>query len=468
MTSILLKEFKNIIAGDKVFAVRAAISPLFMVVTWQQGDNELDVFSVAKGRDSWTALNENRYVGIAKATLKKYFDGKTSIKELENEYFNWEKETEKLYQEVMSLDLGSLSNNILEQYIYKVNDLYLGLAEYTIYIENLDYEIVASVIGEENKKYLDSIWERSTESAFMSFEGRRLKKIIDILTSSELNKARIAKYIYTDYFWIKTDEEVNVLLNEVGRDFAKKKKEYELLEETVSQKKKSHDDWLVGLDPIARKIAEYAQLVMHMRDVRKDPLAQVMTLAAELARVVMIRSEIDEKFAPFVLLYEYMKGVEYILSIKNNIEERVNGCVYLVHPDLSFKTENCNFESVIGELDSLILEKSEKSETLKGQIACKGKVTGIVRVIFDPHDDKGFQQGDILVTSMTRPEFVPIMKKAGAVVTNEGGITCHAAIVSRELNIPCIIGTKIATQVLKDGDMVEVDADNGVVRIVKY
>jgi pyruvate,water dikinase len=68
---------------------------------------------------------------------------------------------------------------------------------------------------------------------------------------------------------------------------------------------------------------------------------------------------------------------------------------------------------------------------------------------------------------MTRPEFVPLMKKAIAIVTDEGGITCHAAIVSRELKKPCIIGTKVATQVLKDGDMVEVDANSGIVRILK-
>ena len=60
------------------------------------------------------------------------------------------------------------------------------------------------------------------------------------------------------------------------------------------------------------------------------------------------------------------------------------------------------------------------------------------------------------------------MKKAGAFVTNEGGITCHAAIVAREMKKPCIIGTKIATKVLKDGDLVEVDAENGVVRVIKH
>jgi pyruvate,water dikinase len=72
--------------------------------------------------------------------------------------------------------------------------------------------------------------------------------------------------------------------------------------------------------------------------------------------------------------------------------------------------------------------------------------------------------GDILVSTMTRPEFVPLMKIAGGVVTNEGGITCHAAILSRELGKPCVIGTQTATEILKDGDFVEVDADEGLVR----
>lgn len=68
---------------------------------------------------------------------------------------------------------------------------------------------------------------------------------------------------------------------------------------------------------------------------------------------------------------------------------------------------------------------------------------------------------------MTSPWYLPAMKKATAIVTDEGGITCHAAIVSRELKKPCIIGTKIATKVLKDGDLVEVDANKGIVRIIK-
>ena len=106
---------------------------------------------------------------------------------------------------------------------------------------------------------------------------------------------------------------------------------------------------------------------------------------------------------------------------------------------------------------------------LEGMVACKGYARRVARVVLSAYDKeaKKMRKGDILVTSMTRPEFVSLMKMASAIVTNEGGISCHAAIVARELKKPCIIGTKIATQVLKDGDYVEVDAEKGIVRKIK-
>ncbi|MCK5062242.1 hypothetical protein KAR28_06890 [Candidatus Parcubacteria bacterium] len=104
---------------------------------------------------------------------------------------------------------------------------------------------------------------------------------------------------------------------------------------------------------------------------------------------------------------------------------------------------------------------------LKGSVACKGIVKGKVKVIMSKKKISSIKINEILVASMTTPEYLPAMKKAVAFVTDEGGITCHAAIVARELNKPCIIGTKIATQVLRDNDLVEVDADRGIVTIIK-
>lgn len=109
-------------------------------------------------------------------------------------------------------------------------------------------------------------------------------------------------------------------------------------------------------------------------------------------------------------------------------------------------------------------EVTLKQKTLKGQVASLGKVSGPVKIVHKVHDLANMQEGDILVATMTRPEMVVAIQKAAAIVTDEGGITSHAAIVAREFNIPAVIGTKIATKVLRDGDIVEVDATRGVVR----
>ncbi len=117
------------------------------------------------------------------------------------------------------------------------------------------------------------------------------------------------------------------------------------------------------------------------------------------------------------------------------------------------------------EWNELLLKTKRKK--ISGISASSGVVKGKVCIVLNRDDFHKTQEGDILVTSMTRPNFVPILKKVSGIITNEGGVTCHAAIISRELDIPCIIGTQNATQVLKDGDLVEVDADNGVVRILE-
>ncbi|MFH0970398.1 MAG: PEP/pyruvate-binding domain-containing protein [Candidatus Diapherotrites archaeon] len=110
---------------------------------------------------------------------------------------------------------------------------------------------------------------------------------------------------------------------------------------------------------------------------------------------------------------------------------------------------------------------AENLKEIKGQPAYKGKVTGKVRIIQSKDKLNLFQEGEILVTEMTHPDFVPVMRMARAIITDEGGITSHAAIVARELNKPCIIGTNVATKILKDGDEIIVDADKGIVTIIK-
>ncbi len=114
--------------------------------------------------------------------------------------------------------------------------------------------------------------------------------------------------------------------------------------------------------------------------------------------------------------------------------------------------------------------KSEIKE-IKGVVASIGgkleSITGVARVIFNENDFSKIKKGDILITEETNASFLPAMAKAWAVVTDFGGILCHAAIVSRELKIPCVVGTKNATQVLKNGNLIEINPKNGTIKILR-
>lgn len=134
-----------------------------------------------------------------------------------------------------------------------------------------------------------------------------------------------------------------------------------------------------------------------------------------------------------------------------------------------FYYERGNETIITGQRAAAMARQAEtvvvrEAAEITGQVGCVGRARGTVRIIIRPKDMVKMKQGDILVSIATDPDIVPAMKKAAAIVTEQGGVTSHAAIVSRELNIPCVIGTKIATKVLKDGDMVEVDATRGIVK----
>ncbi|MEI2702117.1 MAG: phosphoenolpyruvate synthase [Baekduia sp.] len=100
---------------------------------------------------------------------------------------------------------------------------------------------------------------------------------------------------------------------------------------------------------------------------------------------------------------------------------------------------------------------------VRGRAAAPGVASGVVRVVADPADAERIADGEILVAHMTSPDWVPFMRRASAIVTDSGGVTCHAAIVSRELGIPCVVGTGDGTSTLRDGAEVTVDGGRGVV-----
>ncbi len=146
------------------------------------------------------------------------------------------------------------------------------------------------------------------------------------------------------------------------------------------------------------------------------------------------------------------------------IQERVNGYVLMRKNDtesISIFSGKQAQEILQQELSHL--QEQERQE-VQGTTGASGSCTGPARVVFTKHDLRKILDGDIMVTVTTHPDFVPAMRRCTAIVTDEGGITCHAAIVSRELGIPCVVGTKYGTATFRDGEELDVDADDGVVK----
>ena len=185
----------------------------------------------------------------------------------------------------------------------------------------------------------------------------------------------------------------------------------------------------------------------------------------------IIRLTIKKLYPELAAYTDFIRFEEIIndtVPSVEELEERIRSYLYLdgkicVGTEINKVLEASGIELTLPKTK----DHQKEDGILKGQIAYKGKVTGKVSIVFTKEESNRFIEGNILVSSSTIPDFIYAIQRAGAIVTDEGGIMSHAAILSRELKKPCVIGTKVATQVLKDGNMVEVDADKGVVKILK-
>lgn len=169
-------------------------------------------------------------------------------------------------------------------------------------------------------------------------------------------------------------------------------------------------------------------------------------------------------------LATYAKAIEKhygcYMDMEWGVDERDNKIWILqARPETVWSRKNKEVKPVEKATDAPTTTTREI--VVKGLPASPGKAAGKAHVILDPADIDSFKEGEILVTTMTAPDWVPAMKKAKAIVTDAGGMTCHASIVSRELGIPCIVGTKSrseeATHRISDGQLITVDATNGIV-----
>lgn len=259
-----------------------------------------------------------------------------------------------------------------------------------------------------------------------------------------------------DYFlqiWqgLIKEEKIEKHLQEARNKFNKVKKEQQRLSKELK------------LDALHKELFLQARYIVWLKAYRKDCMYFGAFVANQFIREIAKRLSISFQQAEFMTKEEYGEAlIKKKFSVKE-LDERFKFSVIYGTWD---KVYVYSREKAKRFLKRLKWEREEKREVdeLVGQTACPGKVKGKVKIVETVAEISKMKQGDIMLSETTYPALVPAMKKAGAIVTNVGGLTCHAAIVARELRIPCVVGTRIATQVFKDGDEVEVDADKGIIR----
>lgn len=218
----------------------------------------------------------------------------------------------------------------------------------------------------------------------------------------------------------------------------------------------------LNIDSKHKKLLNLASEIVFNKDLRKNAIYLscyvIEDVYKELSKRVKISSKELKNVLPWKLseLVRTNKITELKKEIKNN-----NRVILL------FKKGKCEqkYGSSIDDFLGQIPKEKIISSVVKGTCAFPGVVKGKVKVVNVVEDMEKMDYGDILVAHQTNPDLVLAMKKAGAIVTDLGGITCHAAIVSREIKKPCVVGTGNASKILKDGNEIIVDAVNGTIKI---
>ncbi len=292
------------------------------------------------------------------------------------------------------------------------------------------------------------------------------------LASAEL-RAKISEYL-EKFFWFKSNfyRPVKITPEELIEAASKTTPAEVALEQQkiatiLADAATAKEAWeqKISLSDDDRAELYFAKRVIEWLDVRKEGMMRHFFYFGLLMEVLAAKFNVTYDLMALFTLQEMLElSAETLTEEKiKAVETRNNG-----HLIIFKDTDRVEFQDTeANEIWNEIINKLKMSQDLKGMVASKGKtptVTGRVEVILDP-DKETFTPGSILVTTMTRVEFVPLMHQAKAIVTDEGGLACHAAVVSRELGVPCIIATKKATHTLKTGDEVELDMTTG--KIVK-
>lgn len=341
-------------------------------------------------------------------------------------------------------------------------------------------DYVYNLVAEKSKKYKlnESVTEIFNSLTFFEKRSYLEKKKADywkLLASLKKGKRSVLidnfyqKYCWLEYNWSGPPADKKLLLKQISQDL-KKKKDYQknlrlaVRERRLSLQKKARLKRLLKLSPKETLLIHTLERLYFSKGYRMDcsyfGYYQMERVFKEISRRLGLTLNQARSIIPEEMLVYLIKRKIDVSRLNNLYNESVL-CWNGKKESIYVGSEARKFISEMSEKDYV---QGRDIQCLKGQVAYPGKVTGIVKVVNERADMIKFKKGDILVSGHTDPSLMPAIVKAAALVTDFGGMTCHAAIVSRELKIPCLVGTKIATKVFHDGDKIEVDANSGNVK----
>jgi phosphoenolpyruvate synthase/pyruvate phosphate dikinase len=428
-----------------------------------------------------------------------YYSHQVKDKNFINKLFNyWQKRPVFFFSKVVNFlldkDLSHYSNQDLLELFYKFTRVYLDVWHESIFLDSFDYygeKILddflvkeGSEIGEKEldillyPPYLSFLQQEKLSLLMIAQKVLKNPRAIKFILKNKNYKKIAQKYPFIEkylarhskkYFWLHNDYaqvsylgpqyffrnlitilragdlKEEITLRNYERNLKRKK-------EKIFKKYNSSKNF--------KNTINFLAFLGNFRDARKTYNQMAGNVLHKFALEFSKRTESKIEIIDNLFNWEIKNIFKLKPSFIKEVINRPTGRFYIIKTPTTYEViKGKDSEKINNYVRELIGRESK----LEGKVAYAGFVRGRVKIIKDKNDFWKMKRGDILVASNTRPEYVPIMKIAGAIISDEGGLTCHSAIVSRELKIPCIVGVQSATIVLKDGDLVEVDANHGIV-----
>lgn len=329
-----------------------------------------------------------------------------------------------------------------------------SIAEYDIAF----YSTLAHV--QSRKKYRTIIMMGDkTKRELAVLRNSHLKKIIDPL----VQRYDWMQYHYDGPTILSRNYFLDLLESELKQGTRGDRKVRQIEREHVANRKLQKKlESQLPLDSLQKQLLHTARVFGYLKALRKDTVFNAGRNCDSMYREIARRMKITPLQARYLTIAEVAQSLRRGACNETMINRRMESFVLYTVPRGTRLVSGAAAKKLIRHF---VFVKADTSiRKITGVTAYPGKVRGKVKIIAKADDMQKMNESDILMAPATNPNVVPAMKIAAAIVTDEGGVTCHAAIISRELKKPCVIGTKIATKVFKDDDLVEVDARCGVVR----